>query len=385
MRILFTMIALIGCTRPTSDYPVQVHSNGTSLNDIEEAPSPMGGLIEYARLRLYGSNLGQGLTGLYGDLPRADGQEFLLGTASFAYPPHSSFDNVSTLLNSGSTTQDNCQTIIGPRSYAGSTEYIDVGDQVLLSADGIEARLARDPVIYPRPAGESWYVGYGAQLTPSLIGYEAGLDSWKSGVTLDVSFAGGLPPQYATVGAIPYPLENASMTLPTELSDVKVNGEVVRAPKHGEDDDPVRFSGPWTEAMEITWTPSDPPQQLTIAIRNVGSASEGACSCDDDCGSGFSCQDSECFGDDGSSGEQLGELLCTVADDGSFSISPADVEQLQNNTKVDWAGSILIVSRITEGEITTPDVLTFNGKRIENGLVRTRAIDAIYTRVEIAQ
>jgi hypothetical protein len=385
MRIFFTLIILIGCTRPTAEYPVQVHSNGTSLADIEKAPTPMGGLIEYARLRLYGSNLGQGLTGLYGDIPRADGQEFLLGAASFAYPPHASFDNVSTLLNSGSTTEDNCQTIIGPRSYPGSTEYIDVGDQVRLSADGVQAILARDPVIYPRPAGESWFVGYGSTLTPSLIDYEAGLDNWKSGTTLDISFPGGLPPQYATVGAIPYPLINASMTLPTQLSDVMVNGEAVRAPQHGEEDDPVRFAGPWAEAMEITWTPSDPPQPLTIAIRTVGSVSEGDCSCDEDCGSGFSCQEAECFGDDGSSSEQLGELLCTVTDDGTFSISPADVEQLQNNTKEKLAGSILIVSRITEGEITTPDVLSFNGKRIENGTVRTRAIDAIYTRLEIAQ
>lgn len=389
--ILFATLGTLGvsCTRPTAEYPVQVQSNGTAMSEIEEPPKVMSGLIEYARIRLYGHNLGHGLTGLYGDLPRADGQEFTLGSASFSYPPDSSFSNISSLLNKGSVAEDTCQTLIGPRSYAGSVEYVDVGDKLTLSADGLSAALPRDPVIYPRPAGESWYIGYGSKLNPSLIDYDKGLDNWRSGASLSIAFPGGLPPQYATVGAIPYPLEgDAAMTLPDDLVDVQVNGEAVRAPQHGEEDDLVRFAGPWTEAMEITWTPADSAQSLTISLRNVGKnpEGEGACSCDEDCGSGFSCTEEKCFGDDGSSGQQLGELVCTVADDGSFSISPEDVAQLKKQTESEgWSGSILVISRITEGEITIPDILTFNGKRMETEPVRTRAIDAIYTRLEKAE
>lgn len=393
MKKTILLTALVGlgssCTRPTAEYPVQVQSNGTSMSEIETPPKEMSGVIEYARIQLHGHNLGHGLTGLYGDMPRADGQEFVLGNASFAYPPDSSFSNISSLLNRGPAAVDSCQTIIGPRANAGSVEYVDVGDKITLSGNGIAAELPRDPVIYPRPAGEAWYVGYGAKLMPSLIDYDGGLDNWGTSASLSIAFPGGLPPDYATVGAIPYPLaSDATMALPADINDIQINGEAVRAPIHGEEDDLVRFAGPWSEALEITWAADNASEPLTISIRNLGRnpEGEGECSCDEDCGEGFSCTEGQCFGADGSSAHQLGELVCTVADDGSFTISPEDVAQLKKQTELEsWVGSILIISRITEGELEIPDILTFNGKRMKTEPVRTRAIDAVYTRLEKAE
>jgi len=383
---LHTVLLLAGCTRPTTDYPVQVHSDGTALQDIQSPPTAMGGLVEYSRLRLFGSNLGLGLTGLYGDRPRADGDQFVLGTASFAYPPDPSYDNVSALVTLGPAIVDSCQAVFGSRTSPGSVEYVDVGDSVRLLGETLDVRLPRDPVIYPRPAGEAWYVEYGAQLEPVLIDYLYGKDNWLSEASLVVSFPGGLPPQYATVGAIPYPLLDGSMILPSDILDLNVQGEAVRPPVHGEEDDPVRFAGPWNEPMEIIWTPAASPQNLTIAIRAVASTPEGICICDDDCGAGFSCVDSACLGDDGSSAKQLGELVCTVADDGAFTLSPEDVKTFASQLNdAEWEGSILVVSRITQGTVTVADVLTFNGKRIATGSVRTRAIDSIYTRLEVPQ
>jgi hypothetical protein len=386
MNWFFSLLLITGCTRPTADYPVQVHADGTSLEDIQSSPTAMGGLIEYSRTRLFGSNLGLGMTGLYGDQPRADGDQFILGTASFSYPADPSYDNVSALVTLGPPKVDSCHIVMGPRSSPGSVEYVDVGDTVRLKGGSLDVRLARDPVIYPRPAGKAWYVEYGAKLEPVLTDYSNGNDNWRSEATLSVTFPGGLPPQYATVGAIPFPLQDGSMTLPPDILDLTVQGEIVRAPLHGEEDDPVRFAGPWASPMELTWTAADSPQNLTIAIRAVASIPEGNCICDDDCGAGFSCVESTCFGDDGSSAKQLGELVCTVADDGSFTLSPDDVKSFASQLNdADWAGSILVVSRINQGTITVPDVLTFNGKRISTGTIRTRAIDSIYTRLEVVQ
>ena len=103
--------------------------------------------------------------------PHQYGTSLVLGNASFAYPAHASFDRTSNLVTPGpvaAADRDRCMTFVGGRSYPGSMEYIDVGDHISLSNDTVQVTLDRDPVFYPRPAGESWYVGYGASLMPVL-------------------------------------------------------------------------------------------------------------------------------------------------------------------------------------------------------------------------
>ena len=73
--MIWIWIFLVSCTRPTDDYAVSLHGSGTDLGQIEVAPSPMGGRIELARYRLWGSNLGLGVTHLYATTD----QDLLLG------------------------------------------------------------------------------------------------------------------------------------------------------------------------------------------------------------------------------------------------------------------------------------------------------------------
>jgi hypothetical protein len=59
----------------------------------------------------------------------------------------------------------------------------------------------------------------------------------------------------------------------------------------------------------------------------------------------------------------------------------ADLDQA-----VPWyavAGAVLVVARIEEGTLKVPDAVTYTGDRVELGPIRTRAIDAIYTRLEL--
>jgi len=218
---------------------------------------------------------------------------------------------------------------------------------------------------------------------PVLTDYPYGPDTWQPGAILNVRFPGTVPPDTSTVGAIPYPLLEGTLALPPDILDLHVNDEPVRAPEHTDEiEDDVRFAGPWYGPMRITWTPASEPSPLTIAIRTVGVGAEGTCDCSTDCGPGFECDAGVCVGVDGASWVQVGEMVCTVADDGEFVLGGNDTQELWDWAGPDQAaGTILVVARTTSGEVSPADVLTFNGKRVENGPVRTRGIDAIYTRL----
>ena len=79
----------------------------------------------------------------------------------------------------------------------------------------------------------------------------------------------------------------------------------------------------------------------------------------------------------------LGELTCTVADDGEFTFQPDHLETLDGWVSPnDVAGAVLAAARITEGTADVEDALTFNGKRVELSPVRSRLTDLLYTRLE---
>jgi hypothetical protein len=173
-----------------------------------------------------------------------------------------------------------------------------------------------------------------------------------------------------------------------------VAGRRVRAPTHGYDargvfvgddvEDDVRSPGPWTRPVRITWTPSEEGTPLTIAVRFLGALQEGTCGCDADCEAGFVCgEDEMCRSTEGVLGQPLGEVICTVHDDGAFSLRPEHLEGLERwVSDEDRQGAVLMVGRITEGTITVPDAMTFNGKRTPLTPVRTRATDLVITRLE---
>ena len=384
---------LTACDRPSDNYPVKLHGEGTNLSEIEVSPEEMTGRIEVARYHLLGSNIGYGLTGLFGDAPRADGMSFVVSSAHFGYPASTAYDRVSAFLSPGPFTADTC-VVRGPaNTAAGPTEYVDVGDRVRLSSPvATHVVMERDPPAHPRPSGESWYVGYGNQLLPALTGHPLLPDTWTPGATWNVTFPGTIAPAESTIGAIPYPLSDGSIQLPVAIQGVAVNGGPVRVPNHGysrdgewtgEDDD-VRFSGPFVEPMSVTWTPSASMGDITLVVRVLGSGAEGACDCDAACDAGFRCESGQSVGADGAGWNVLAELACTVEDDGEFVIVPESFAGIW--TTVDWddvAGATLAVARINEATVDVSDVLSWNGKRVPSSSVRIRASDIVVTRLEL--
>jgi hypothetical protein len=400
LRLLLPVLALaggLGCIRPSDDYDVHLHGAGTRLDGLMPAPTPMGGRLELVRYRLWGSNLGLGLTQLFGDSPRSDGLSFVTANGELGYPPDTIFDRSSAFVNAGPPLidrDDPCFTRAYASDFVGIAEYVDIGDRIDLTTDDTTLRLARDPSSYPDPAGESFYVGYGQTLRAAITGSATHPDTWKPATTWQISAPGTLPPATATVGSVPFPWEGATLTTPPALVGLHVDGTIVRPPRHGYDasgvfvgddvEDPVRFPGPWDRDVEITWQPSDPPSPVTLTLRLLSNAVEGSCGCAEDCAAGFTCApDGTCVSVEGVTGRPTGELTCTLHDDGAFTLTPDLVADLRRWVAPDLQdGAILLVSRLTEGEAALPDVRTFNDKRIPMAPVRTRAIDTVVTRLE---
>jgi len=377
---------LLACIRPTDGYEVEIYDANLQLDEALSAPEPYGGQIEVARMHFWGSNLGYGLTNLYGDLARADGQSLTIGMATLGYPATPDYDRNSVFLSAGPPAKkgDQCITRMTPAPIVGPFEYVDVGDHIQLSGGGVDVRLDRDPAAHPRPAGESYYAGYGGTLQPSITAHDSLPLTWKPGQALDVRFPGTVAPVEATFGAIPYPLERGSLKLPPSVDDLRVNDAPVRPPEHTEEDDPVRFTGPFYAPMTLSWTPSEAGTPLTVVVRYLGWGADSDCDCTNTCPTGFTCEYGACSFDDGSGWAALGETVCTVEDDGEFTMYYGDIQALDLAVPpYDYAGSVLIVSRIEEGRLAVPDAVTYNGGRVDLGPIRTRAIDAIYTRLDL--
>jgi hypothetical protein len=370
---------LQGCGRPSANYEVGVFGKGSTIADIQSPSEEKSGLIEFGRYRIYGGELGLGFTGMYADIPDSSGTEFVLGQGVFAYPPNESFDRISRMVSTGPTQVDNCMTIMSPRTEGYSTEYIDVGDTLLLQNENIYVSLPRDPNIYPRPAGENWFVGYGNQLLPVLKDYPHKADTWsESAQELQISFSGSLPPKDATVGAVPFPSQG-SIQLPESLQNVQINGVTV-------DRNTTSFSGIGDNDFTLTWNVATEVTPLTLSIRALGKGeSLGDCTCNEDCGTGMICNDNSCFVEKGATDDQRGELVCTLEDDGEFVLQNKQIQKLLQNTQADTLGYLLVVSRMKTGDLEIPDVISHNGKRIPTKMVRWRTMDSILTRLEKAQ
>ncbi|MEC8424838.1 MAG: hypothetical protein VX000_13735, partial [Myxococcota bacterium] len=218
-------------------------------------------------------------------------------------------------------------------------------------------------------------------------------DTWREDAILTLGFPGGFPPDSATVGAIPIPMAGATVRTPEPVAALAIDGVVVRPPRHGYDgdgvwvgediEDPVRFEGPWSSPVELTWTPGLRGDSLTVVVRILGYGAEADCACGEDCGPGFFCDRGVCAPEEGSGWVAVGELACTVADDGAFSLTPALVGPLlQSGPAWERAGVVLAVGRMIEGEVVVPDVRSNGGRRIPITPVRTRMADLVWTRLE---
>ena len=383
--VRYGIIALLlaGCGRATGTYDVQVYGEGTRLDQVLPPAEPMVGVVEYSRTRIWGSNLGLGFVGAPGDQPRADGSTVVVGSASFSYPADPSFARASAMVSPGPVVLDRCLTRITERSLPGSGELVDVGDRIDLRAGAdLHVRLERDPSVYPRPAGDAWWLGYGGQLMADIQGHDLLPDTWRSGTDLDVSFPGGITPESSTLGSVPAPAEGLTLRLPSAVEGLTLGGEAVRAPQHSDEaDDVVRFAGPWSEPIELRWTPAEPAENLTLSLRVLAVGVEAPCACEEDCGPGFTCEEGACVTDEGATWNQVGEVVCTVVDDGEFTLQPEQVADL-GAWGAGSAGAMLLVSRISQGEGEIPPILTWSGKRVDETTIRTRGIDTVVTRLE---
>ncbi len=380
--ILLLPLLATACYRPSDDYHVHIYGAGTDLDSILPEPQPMGGMIEYARFRFHGTNLGLGLTGLYGDSPRADGTSVAVGYAYLGYPADTGFDRNSTFLSPGPPIEpgeDACTTRLTITGYFSFMEYVDVGDHIALTdGDGGQIVLERDPSAHNRPAGESWYAGYGGRLLPIIQDHEHLPDTWRSGASYTLSFPGTIAPPDSTIGTIPYPLQGHQLKFPPDLEELALDGESIKAPTGNE----LRFDGPFDKPVELTWTPSQGQEPVTVVIRYLGWGDEGSCDCNLGCGSGFTCRDGLCIGDEGAGWRVLGELACTVTDDGSFTMAPELLETLNYYVdEDDLAGRLMAVARMSEDTVEVQDALTYNGKRVSVTPVRTRIADIVWTRL----
>lgn len=322
-----------------------------------------------------------------------------MGYALLGYPKDPAFDRVSQFLSPGPPLSGQepgaCLWRTVLTGYYGFSEMVDLGDQLsFTTTDGDRILLERDPALHHRPAGESWYVGYGSTLQPVIQGHELLPENRRSAETLTLSFPGTILPPDSTLGAIPYPVTDATLYFPTSIDGVSIQGVPLRAPHHGynkkgvwtgEDDD-VRHPGPWDSPLSITWTPSPTAEPVTIALRYLGRGEESACCFDSDCEIGFSCEDSYCRADEGSGLDVVGELVCTVADNGEYTLQASALAELESHidpSKI--RGAVLAVGRVAEGEIQVPDALTWTGKRVVLSPVRTRVLDLLYTRLQLSE
>ena len=282
-------VGFLSCSRPSAVYEVGVFGEGSTIADVQSPPQEKSGLVEFGRYRIFGSELGLGFTGMYADIPDSSGTSFVMGQGVFAYPPDESFDRISTMVTTGPIKLDSCMTIVSSRVEPSSVEYVDVGDSIVLQNDDIFVSLPREPKTYPRPAGESWFVGYGYELLPMLKNYTHKSDTWsEEPQELQLSFMGGLPPKEATVGAIPFPYQS-SIQLPESLMGLKINDQNL-------DESSTTFVVEEDGDLHLNWGTVSQSSPITISLRALGRGETvGNCTCDDDCGTGMICSEKSCF------------------------------------------------------------------------------------------
>ncbi len=386
LLVVAATVLVASCIRPTDSYDVSTFGDGTDLGDVLSSPEPRAGRVELVRYRLWGPYMGLGITGLFGDEDYIDGSEFIVTNGEFGTPPDPLWDHYSPFLSPGPELppgEDACITRVFAPASSANAEWVNVGDRVSLTGDDFAVHLERDPASLVRPAGESWFVGYGGRVLPVIEDNELLADTWRSGAALQLSAPGAIAPPEATFGAVPFPFE-AEVHLPPSLDDVAIDGFTLFKPAF---DDDTRYDGPWEEPIELTWTPSEDASPMTVTLRLVGGAQESQCDwCEEDaCPDGTTCdEDGWCIPDHGSGWNVLGEVTCTVADDGECTLSPDDLVELETYWPVDTAdGALLFISRIEEDLITVPDVRSWHGDRIPVGDLRFRATDTIVSRLEL--
>lgn len=248
--IVLTLLA-VACGRDTEQSDVKLVGVGSNPDEIGPTPDDYGGIVELDYVDFAGGSLPLGLMGFLSYDPIEPS-----ATSGFGNPPYrlvyglgfimeSDLPNPDALFGNWARPPEEpgvCQTVYQPQSYLNN--LADVGPALhFTNADGtVDARIARYPSDYPPDPRNvfTYYFGVETLRTQTSVTYQAptGDDilameseilpsNWAFGETLQLGFAGAIPPEGATVGSIPLPLastgEDSSITLPTDPQGVMMS------------------------------------------------------------------------------------------------------------------------------------------------------------------
>jgi hypothetical protein len=332
------LLTLLSCAPEYKDVPVKVVGVGYDPEQIGPSPTPYGGVVEYSWVNFSGAGLSLALMQL------GSFDEVGPDMVGFA-PPYAAVYGFSYLFTEkleaadalGGVTsvppeaEETCYTTYEASGPIGSFKTVDVGDYLELVTENGEGglRLERNPAQYPTDAQNAFAYYSSIDLWTQapmygLVDVGAGTKakdlekvlvhraSFPSGESVTFRFPGGIPPQYAPLGAVPVPSAVAGSTslkvpqLPRAVqlewtgprydnfghalgeegeqrTCLAFSGEAVADPQ-GPSDCEAAFSasasagqmytGPWDTqdgAVRFRWEPGeDPDEYVSLSVRFLG-------------------------------------------------------------------------------------------------------------------
>ena len=205
--ILLIAVVSAGCGRDTNKAGAKLIGVGYDPGQVQPAPEPAGGLVDFVNLNIEATNLDLSSTGMYypGD-PFVDGSDpfhMVVGASYVFHPALSGADEFELVSPKGPDTMDSCVVTKNRSGFIGSFTTVDLGDNLRFVSDSMRFELPRDPGDYPTNTTDVfiYYIDAGAQIQD-----HPDIDSnWSYDEELTLEWDGGLPPEGAPVASVPSP------------------------------------------------------------------------------------------------------------------------------------------------------------------------------------
>ncbi|MFM7200487.1 MAG: hypothetical protein ACKO6N_06835 [Myxococcota bacterium] len=394
----------------------QLVSSGREPSTLTMPLGNVGGLIEVARVRFNGDNLSSALVG---EVPgrAADGLSLVVGGAGFAFPasptPHAAWVAIPKGPVLSADVPLRCEIRPGQARLPWELEgmRVDVGARVTLEGTNYNdsTRLSLPLRRFPTQPVE----GYAQQLRyyfaePARLPSDDWDDlNWASGNSTQVHIGGAATPSAREYASLPYQvLLSDRFSLPSSLENLSWNGSSLKAPSLDPVSGQVLTSVPRIELPSgsgsalLTWTPAEPPRQLTLSVELYGPGegncpggcgeSSSCCQTSENCGTQETCEawgssgELACFPNDGDARALLTTLVCSATDSGELRIPGTQLDALfaQVGT-ANVRGVVVRIARVVELEASAPSVLTRDGTGHSLSSVLLRASDVVLTRAQL--